>query len=192
LSFLKVRDSVLDVADGEVEGNPQRLERGLSGVAVGAGAVRVGLPRSREVLRIDGDTGRVEDRFEVHMRPGAMVFGGDRIWVADLDGGGVSVIDAGAARILKRGIVPRQEGLRLAVGAGNVWVSSAPTGTVSRIGLETALAGPPVPAGRGPAGVTVGGGLVWVRGARKGRCQCAGRTRWRQAMVAGRHRIGTW
>jgi DNA-binding beta-propeller fold protein YncE/predicted Ser/Thr protein kinase len=154
--------SRIDVADGRLDDRPLELEKGLSGVAVGAGSVWVSSPRTREVLRIDGETGRVEDRAEVHMRPGAIVFGGERVWVADLDGGGVSAIDARSGRILKRGIAPRQQPLRLAVGAGGVWVSSAESGTVSRIGLSTMMAGPPVPAGRIPTGVTVGGGVVWV------------------------------
>ncbi len=154
--------SRIDVAEGRVEGAPLKLEKGLSGVAVGAGSVWVSSPRAREVLRIDGDTGRIEDRAEVHMRPGAIAFGGERVWVADLDGGGVSAIDARSGRILKRGIAPRQQPLRLAVGAGGVWVSSAASGTVSRIGLATMTAGPPVLAGRTPTGVTVGGGVVWV------------------------------
>ncbi len=154
--------SRIDVADGRVEGAPLKLEKGLSGVAVGAGSVWVSSPRAREVLRIDGDTGRIEDRAEVHMRPGAIAFGGERVWVADLDGGGVSAIDARSGHILKRGIAPRQEPLRLAVGAGGLWASSATSGTVSRIGLATMAAGPPVLAGRTPTGVTVGGGVVWV------------------------------
>ncbi len=154
--------SRIDVAEGRLDGAPLELEKGLSGVTVGAGSVWVSSPRAREVLRIDGDTGRIEDRAEVHMRPGAIVFGGERVWVADLDGGGVSAIDVRSGRILKRGIAPRQAPLRLAVGAGGVWVSSAATGTVSRIGLKTMLTGTPVLAGRTPSGITVGGGVVWV------------------------------
>jgi streptogramin lyase len=53
--------------------------------------------------------------------------------------------------------------LRLAVGAGSVWVTSAPDGTLSRIDPATdALSGEPLRLSRGVAGVTTGAGAVWV------------------------------
>jgi DNA-binding beta-propeller fold protein YncE len=143
-----------------------RLERGIAGVAVGERSVWVASPRTGEVLRIDGDVGTVEDRIEVGGRPGALVFGGDRVWVADEDGRGVTAINAQGGRVFKRGIAPHTSPLRLAVGAGGVWVSSAATGTVRRIDLGTALAGPPALVGRGPSGVTVAAGVVWVANSR--------------------------
>jgi YVTN family beta-propeller protein len=118
------------------------------------------------VLRIDGDTGRVEDRIAVGGHPGALVFGGERVWVADEHGLGISAINAAGGRVFKRGIAPHVSPLRLAVGAGGVWASSAATGTVRRIDLGSAAAGPPIKAGRGPTGVTVAGGQVWVANSR--------------------------
>ena len=59
-------------------------------------------------------------------------------------------------KVYRRGIVPHAAPLRLAVGAGGLWVSSASTGAVRRIDLGDAAAGAPILAGRGPAGVTVG------------------------------------
>ena len=143
-----------------------RLERGVAGVAVGARSVWVASPRTGEVLRIDGDAGRIEDRIRVGGRPGALVFGGERVWVADGNGRGVTAINARGGRIIKRGIVPRTAPLRLAVGAGAVWVSSAATGSVRRIDLGTAAPSPPAIVGRGPSGVTVADGVVWVANSR--------------------------
>ncbi len=158
--------SRIDPETRRVVGAPLRVERGISGVAVGQGSVWVSSPRDSEVLRIDPETQRVAERIDVGGRPGAIVFGGGRVWVADDDGGGVTAINAQGGRIFKRGIPPHVAPLRLAVGAGAVWASSASTGAVRRIDLGSASASTPIPVGRGPAGITVGGGLVWVANSR--------------------------
>jgi DNA-binding beta-propeller fold protein YncE/predicted Ser/Thr protein kinase len=144
-----------------------RLGKGVSGVTIGAGSVWVSNPRTGRVLRIDPDTGVVGE-VRVGGSPGAIVSGGGRIWVADENGAGVTAIDAKSAQVVKRGLAPHASPLRLATGAGGLWVSSASTGTVRRIDLGTMAPGPPIPAGRGPAGVTVGHGLVWVANNRGG------------------------
>ncbi|HEY5976682.1 MAG TPA: serine/threonine-protein kinase [Solirubrobacterales bacterium] len=154
------------VESGLVEGRPIELERGIAGVAVGASSVWVASPRTGEVLRVDGDSGEVQRRILLGGKPGALVFGGDRVWVADQEGRGVTAINAAGGRVFRRHIAPHAAPLRLAVGAGGVWVSSAATGTVRRIDLATALPGPPVQVGRGPSGITVGGGVVWVANSR--------------------------
>ncbi|HMJ72983.1 MAG TPA: serine/threonine-protein kinase [Solirubrobacterales bacterium] len=158
--------SRIDPGTAAVAGRPIDLEKGIAGVTTGAGSVWLSSLRRGEVLRVDPATGRVTARIDVGGRPGAIVFGGGRVWVADDDGAGVTGISAAGAHIFKRGLPPHVAPLRLAVGAGAVWVSSASTGAVRRIDLSTALPGGPIPAGRGPAGVTVGGGLVWVANSR--------------------------
>jgi hypothetical protein len=156
----------IESATGRVTREPLGLERGVAGVAVGARSVWVASPRTGEVLRIDGDAGRIEDRIRVGGRPAALAFGGDRVWVADADGRGVTAINAQGGRVFKRRILPHTAPLRLAVGAGAVWVSSAATGSVRRIDLGTAAPSPPAIVGRGPSGVTVGAGVVWVANSR--------------------------
>jgi len=160
--------SAIDPETREVVGEPLRVGAGVSGVAVGEGAVWVSSPRGGEVLRIEQGEG-ITARVPVGGRPGAIVVGGDRVWVADDDGAGVTAINPAGNRVFKRGLPPHAAPLRLAVGAGAVWVSSATTGTVRRIDLSTAIPGAPIPAGRGPSGVTVGGGLVWVANSRSDR-----------------------
>jgi DNA-binding beta-propeller fold protein YncE/predicted Ser/Thr protein kinase len=142
-----------------------RVGRGVSGVTIGAGSVWVSNPHAGTVLRID-PPGRVTARIAVGGSPGAIVSGGGRIWVADEDGAGITAIDPQRARILRRGLAPHAAPLRLAVGAGGLWVSSASTATVRRIDLGTMSVDAPILAGRGPAGVTVGHGLVWVANGR--------------------------
>lgn len=59
--------------------------------------------------------------------------------------------------------------LRLVVGEGAVWATSAPDGTLSRIDPETRrVLGSPLRLGRGIAGVAVGEGSVWVTDPRRG------------------------
>jgi DNA-binding beta-propeller fold protein YncE len=158
--------SRVDPGTAAVVGRPAHLEKGIAGVTTGAGSVWLSSPRRGEVLRVDPANGRVTARVDVGGRPGAIVFGGGRVWVADDAGSGVTAINAVGARIFKRDIPPHAAPLRLAVGAGAIWASSASTGAVRRIDLGSATAGAPIPAGRGPAGVTVGGGLVWVANSR--------------------------
>jgi DNA-binding beta-propeller fold protein YncE/predicted Ser/Thr protein kinase len=149
-----------------VVGTPLRLGRGIAGVAVGEGSVWVTDPRHGDVIRIDAASERVLGRIDVGGRPGALAFGGGRVWVADEAGAGVTAINAAGGRIVKRGIVPHAAPLRLAIGAGGLWVSSASTGAIRRIDLGDATPGPPIPVGRGPAGITVGHGYVWVANSR--------------------------
>jgi DNA-binding beta-propeller fold protein YncE len=166
------RDGVLtplDPATGGVAALPIHLERGISGVALGRGFVWVSNPPDGEVLKISPEDGEVVNRIDVGGRPGPIVYGGGWVWVADEDGAGISAINAaGANRVVKSGIVPKAAPLRLAVGAGGLWVSSAPSGTVRRIDLSTVRAEAPIAVGRGPAGVTVAKGLVWVANSRSG------------------------
>lgn len=149
-----------------VVGAPLRLGRGIAGVAVGEGSVWVADPRHGDVLRIDAASERVLGRIHVGGRPGAVAYGGHRVWVADEAGAGIVAINASGGRILKRGLAPHAAPLRLAVGAGGLWVSSATTGSIRRIDLGDAVAGPAIPVGRGPAGITVGHGYVWVANTR--------------------------
>jgi DNA-binding beta-propeller fold protein YncE/predicted Ser/Thr protein kinase len=158
--------SKIDPRTPAVAGAPLRVGEGVSGVAIGAGSVWVSSPLTGQVLRVDPGSDRVLERIDVGGRPGAIAYGGRRVWVADEDGAGVTAISAVSGRIYKRGIVPHAAPLRLAVGAGGLWVSSASTGAIRRIDLGSALAGAPIPVGRRPAGITVGNGLVWVANSR--------------------------
>jgi DNA-binding beta-propeller fold protein YncE/predicted Ser/Thr protein kinase len=158
--------SRIDPDTREVVGPPLRLGAGVAGVAAGEGSVWIASPRSGEVLRVDPASRRVSERIPVGGRPGAVVVGGGRVWAADEDGAGIVAVNAAGGRIYRRGIAPHASPLRLAVGAGGLWVSSASTGAIRRIDLGSATAGVPIPVGRGPAGITVGNGLVWVANSR--------------------------
>jgi DNA-binding beta-propeller fold protein YncE/predicted Ser/Thr protein kinase len=162
----------IDVGSNEVIGRPLPVGIGVAGVAVGEGSVWISSPRSGQVLRVDPFARRTVE-IRVGGRPGAIVYGGGRVWVADQDSRGITAINPAGNTVFeqgvppgntvfRKGIPPRSAPQRLAVGAGAVWVSSASTGSVRRIDFGTAAADEPIAVGRGPAGLTVGGGLVWV------------------------------
>ena len=169
----------IDVGSNEVIGKPLPVGIGVAGVAVGEGSVWISSPRTGQVLRVDPFARRSVEIF-VGGHPGAIVYGGGRVWVADQDGRGITAINPAGNTVFeqgvppgnavfKKGIPPRSAPLRLAVGAGAVWASSASTGSVRRIDFGTAAANGSIPAGRGPAGLTVAGGLVWVARSRDNR-----------------------
>jgi streptogramin lyase/predicted Ser/Thr protein kinase len=163
------RDGTLSRIDPdslEVDRRPVEVGKGVAGVAFGAGSVWVSSPRTGEVLRVDPETEEVVARIGVGGKPGAIAFGGRRVWVADEAGAGIAAINAAGGKVYRRGIVPRRTPLRLAVGAGGLWASSASTGAIRRIDLGTALADAPIQVGRGPAGITVAHGFVWVANSR--------------------------
>jgi YVTN family beta-propeller protein len=152
----------LDPESGDPLGEPIRLGTGISGVAVGEGSVWVTDPPHGELLRIDPASGTVTQRIEVGGRPGAIAFGGYRVWVADLDGDGVTAVNAKGGKVFERGIAPREAPLRLATGGGGVWVAIANTNRVRRIDQGTTAVSGPTIVGANPAGLTVAGGKLWV------------------------------
>jgi streptogramin lyase len=156
----------LDPESGEPVGRPLRLGAGIAGVAIGAGSVWVTDPARGQLLQVNPDSGAVAKRIEVGGRPGPIAFGGDRVWVADEDGAGVTAVNAAGGRVYRRGLAPQAAPLRLGVGAGGLWVSSASSGNVRRIDLSSLRVDPAIPVGRGPAGVTVANGRVWVANSR--------------------------
>jgi DNA-binding beta-propeller fold protein YncE len=156
----------LDPGSGEPVGEPVRLGRGVAGVAVGGRWLWVTNPRRGQLLRLDLESGRVLQTIAVGGAPGPIALGGGRVWIADEDGAGVTAVNAEGGRVYRRGLAPQAAPLRLGVGAGGLWVSSASSGNVRRIDLGSLRVDPAIAVGRGPAGVTVANGLVWVANSR--------------------------
>jgi DNA-binding beta-propeller fold protein YncE len=152
----------LDPESGERVGKPIDLGAGISGVAVGEGSVWVTDPPLGQLLRVDPATGAVAKRIRVGGHPGAVAFGGYRVWVADLDGKGITAVNAKGGRVFQRDIAPREAPLRLATGGGGLWVAIADTNRIRRVDESTAVTSGATIVGANPAGVTVAGGRVWV------------------------------
>ena len=159
-------EGTLTRIDAETDRNHRRAARPRPGRRRGRGRRRLGLGHRRAHAASSSASttkaGRVTQRIDVGGHPGPLVYGGGRVWVADTDGAGITAVNAKGGRIVRRGLAPHAAPLRLATGAGGLWVSSATTGTVRRIDLGTFALGTPIPAGRRPAGITVADGLVWV------------------------------
>ncbi|MGH2937080.1 MAG: protein kinase domain-containing protein [Solirubrobacterales bacterium] len=158
----------IDAETDRILGQPIDMPKGVAAVAVGGGSVWVTDAKSGELLRVDDESGAVTQRIDVGGRPGPLVYGGGRIWVADTKGAGITAVNAKGGRVVRRHLGPHTAPLRLATGAGSLWVSSATTGQVHHIGLAAFAIGKSIPAGRHPAGITVAHGLVWVADARSG------------------------
>jgi serine/threonine protein kinase len=158
----------IDAETDRIVGAPIDLPQGVAAVAVGGGSVWVTDAKSGELLRVDDESGAVTQRIEVGGHPGPLVYGGGRVWVADVEGAGITAVNAKGGQVVRRHLGPHTAPLRLAIGAGSLWISSAATGQVHHIGLAAFAIGKSIPAGRHPAGITVADGLVWVSDARSG------------------------
>jgi YVTN family beta-propeller protein len=158
----------LDPETGEQKGKLTRLDRGVAGVAVGGKWIWVTNPRRGELLRLDPRDGRLLKTIPLKGEPGPIALGGGRVWLADETGRGITAVNAEGGDPYRMGVPPQSERLRLAFGAHGLWSTIADAGTVRRIDPKSLLAGEPIRVGRGPAGVVVADGFVWVANSRSG------------------------
>jgi DNA-binding beta-propeller fold protein YncE len=152
----------IDAGTDRIMGAPIDLGKGVAAVAVGGGSVWVTDARTGELLRVDDETARVTQRIKIGGHPGPIAYGGGRVWVADTEGAGITAVNTKGGRVVRRDLAPHAAPLRLASGAGGLWVSVAERGTVRRIDMSSFAVSKPIPAGRRPTGITVADGLVWV------------------------------
>jgi serine/threonine-protein kinase len=158
----------LDPETGEVVGSAHKLGEGVTGVAVGSKWTWVTNPSRGLLLRIDPFSGRILKRIPLPGEPGPLALGGQRVWVADQGGKGVTAVNAEAGEVAKRGLPPQSPGLRLAWGAESLWTAVSAANVVRRIAPTTLVTSAPIRVGGGPAGITVAGGYVWVASSRSG------------------------
>ena len=156
----------LDPETGEVL-STRSLGKGVSGVAVGSKWIWLTNPERGVLLRLEPRSGR-EKEVAVPGEPAPIALGGNRVWLADLGGRGVSAVNAEGAGLYRSGLPPQAPGLRLAWGDGGLWVAVADAGVIRRLDPGTLVAGPAIRVGRGPAGLTVAGGFVWIANSREG------------------------
>ena len=156
----------LDPESGEVLSS-RDLGQGASGVAVGSKWTWIANSERGVLQRLEPRSGRLKE-VTVPGEPGPIALGGNRVWLADLGGKGVSAVNAEGASLYRAGLPPQAPGLRLAWGDGGLWVAIADAGVIRRLDPSTLVAGEPIRVGRGPAGLTVAGGFVWVANSRDG------------------------
>ncbi len=130
-------------------------------------------PPERPTLRLGGDQAEHHPGLSRWRRP---IAAGFLVWFLSLSGV-IAVVIAAVFVLLLGGDDPSvsepievgQGPLRLAVGGGAVWVTSAADGTLS--GIDPAreeVVGRSLAVGRGASGVTVGAGSIWVSSPRTG------------------------
>jgi YVTN family beta-propeller protein len=158
----------LDPETGKIVGKPRRLGRGIAGVAIGGNWTWATNPQRGELLRLDPRSGRKLRTVPVRGAPGPIALGGERVWLADEGGRGISAVNAEGAGLFRSGLPPQAPGLRLAWGAHGLWVAIADAASIRRVDPASLVAGEPIRVGNGPAGVTVAGGFVWVANSRSG------------------------
>jgi DNA-binding beta-propeller fold protein YncE/predicted Ser/Thr protein kinase len=158
----------LDPVTGKPLGRPLHPGFGVAGIAIGGKWVWVTNPLRGRLLRLDPKTGRVLKTIDVGGHPGPIALGGGRVWIADESGRGVTAVNSEGGRIYRRGLPPQTTNLRLAFGARGLWASIAGTGSVRRLDPADFTTGAPILVGRGPAGLVVADGLVWVANSRSG------------------------
>jgi len=160
----------LNPESGEVVGSPHEVGKGVAGVAVGGKWTWVTNPGRGQLLRLDPFSGKVLKRIPLPGEPGPIALGGQRVWVADEAGQGITAVNSEAGEIARhgRGLPPQAPGLRLAWGAESLWATVADANVVRRIAPTTLATSDPIRVGGGPSGVTVAGGYVWVASSRGG------------------------
>jgi YVTN family beta-propeller protein len=159
--------AVVDSSNGGIVG-----EAGLPGspsdVARGVGAIWLSRSGDHSVLRLEPQSGRVEQTIPVGRAPSALVIGRGDLWVANSLDGTVSRIDPGLNRVVDT--IPVGDGpSSLAFGRGSLWVANTRGDELVQVdGLSgQVLDRTALPAG--PTGVTYAAGAAWVSSEAVGR-----------------------
>jgi peptide/nickel transport system substrate-binding protein len=144
--------------------------------ALGGGEDRRDLgDRSNSVGVLDAGSGAIKDAVELPARPTAVAAGLGYVWAVSADSDTVYAINPETNTVYDKIEVGKAPG-GIAVGGGYVWVTNSLTGSVSQIdpdrlsGFCRRLAMPygtcgvvqAISVGKGPTGVAVAGGHVWV------------------------------
>jgi large repetitive protein len=134
----------IDVATGTQIGDPMTIStRRVIGLAFGDRALWAAAAEEGKLVRIDPETGKLEE-VDVGDFPVGLVVAGGSVWVANRDGGTVSRVDAATMEVVDTidvGTYPTW----IDAAGGSVWVSNQPDGTVSQIDVATGeLVGSPI------------------------------------------------
>jgi len=159
-----------DPSSGATVGRTLHLGGRPISVTAGFGRVWVADLSGSRVWEIDPTTGRtVGAPIAVPEGPVSVAAGDGGVWVASLLSGTVCVIDPRTGAVQASATLP-DGAVRIAVGPAGVWVSGQ-THSLTRVDERpdgTALRWRTVAVGRGPLGVGVGDGSVWVANVQSG------------------------
>jgi class 3 adenylate cyclase len=152
---------------GEEIGGGAYLDR-LSGLTFGGGAVWAIDAAVGGLWRIDPRTGRPR-KLADGLDALSLAAGGGAVWVAG--SGGVTKLDASTGLELGYASVGSQtvsETTAIALGADAAWATGSALQTLAKVDEETVGTTETFEVGRGPSGVAVGHGAVWVAAGRDG------------------------
>ena len=154
----------LDARTGKVLGSPIALPSAGSAVAAGTDAVYVALAQTGfasgdQILELDKRTGETRRTIDVRDRVRRLELAGGRLWILSSDPAVLVGIDLDTGN-RRRVDLDAAAAVDLAVGAGYLWVTTSGD-QLARIALRGGRAAT-FPTGRGPAGVVVRKGIVWV------------------------------
>ncbi len=156
----------LDARSGRRIGDPVPLPGTASAVAATADAVYVAVTQPEldpgdQILVIDPRTG--ETRRSIDVRDGVrrLVLAGGRLWLLASNPAevvGIDLSDPGRQRHVR---LNADHSTDLAVGAGYLWATLSDADKLSRISFDGGSSAD-FPTGRGPSGIAVRKGTVWV------------------------------
>jgi YVTN family beta-propeller protein len=170
-------DSVarIDPQTNRLTGRPVNTGASPQSLAVGGGSLWVANHDERTVTRIDQASGKVVADIPVPSEPHRVAYGADAVWVGNWHDNSVSRIDPGTNRVVGSPIPIGFHAGNLAVGAGDLWVTSdyrpeaAPEDVVVvRIDPQTDQAVETVALGGHPIDVAATASGVWVSVANPG------------------------
>lgn len=154
----------IDLASGEVEGDPIQLEEAFpSALAYGFGSVWVADVVADTVLRLDVSTGEVEQTIAVGDSPTGIAIDAHGVWVANFNDSTISHIDPETNAAVGEAVVVGGNPGGIAAGDGYIWVTRPDDGSIIRIDpAESEWTGEVFEVGDAPQGIVVGQGSVWV------------------------------
>jgi YVTN family beta-propeller protein len=152
--------SLVDGDPAKQIGEPFALPLKPEGIAVGDGSIWVSGYNQPNLLRVNPDSGQLEDTIGVGAPPGNVAFGQGALWVANSGANTITKVEpsSGATRTITVGSNP----YGLAVGGDAVWVTNRGDGTIQRINPANGHVEAPIDVGQNPKGIAVAGGAEWV------------------------------
>ncbi|MBA3374608.1 MAG: hypothetical protein H0U00_02135 [Actinobacteria bacterium] len=130
------------------------------GASVRAGSLWVGVYGTGTLLRLDGQSGRIETRVRVGSWPCRVAVGPKAVWFTRDRAGEVVRISLGSG--LRERVRVGAGAFDVLLAGGSVWATSFDAGTVARIDPATGKISRLFRDGGSPAGLAACGGLVWI------------------------------
>jgi len=142
---------------------PVEVGNGTADIATGLGAVWVTNSTSGTLVKLDPDTGQVQDTIQFQGSVGGVALGDDAVWVANPGRGRLIRVTPATLTPKAVQIGARSDDADVAAGDGAVFYVDAGRGTATRVNPATLRrSGSPVKLADGAAAAVVARGSLWV------------------------------